>query len=208
MRRELDALREKRITFNAFVILTRLEWYRLAAYLLRRWQAPADVSLDDLVQEMLLEAWTVVDEYDPNRGVSIEKFVTWNAVSRAKKWLHRQRSAYRVDDRSPSRHPICFSALDEDAERRLEPVIEATEEEEVDRKTSIRRALEALPDDLDRALLLCLVAARGDIERAARSFLASPKRRWLFRIDDEGLARRGIRRALSRAAASLENAGG
>jgi len=97
MQRELEQLADGRLTFDGFARATRLEWFRLASYLLRRWQAPADVGLEDLVQEMLLEAWRISDRFDPRRGKTIQQYVTWNAVTRAKKWLHRRatRCAWR-----------------------------------------------------------------------------------------------------------------
>lgn len=202
---ELQALRGGAMTFVQFERATRLEWYRLAAYLLRRWQAPAAAGLDDLVQEMLLEAWRVVGRYDPRRGVRLDKYVTWNAVNVAKKWLHRQRRAYKLDDRSPSRHPLCLSSLDEDAPRRLEPVADCDVEEEADRTRQIAVALSRLTDELDRELFLRLVDARGDLDRAARAVSESAEARWMWRVEDEAGARRAIRRVLRRAAASSDN---
>jgi DNA-directed RNA polymerase specialized sigma24 family protein len=200
MQRELEALRAGRLTFDGFVRATRLEWFRLAAYLLRRWSAPADVGLEDLVQEMLLGAWDVVGRFDPRRGKSVQQFVVWNAVTRAKKWLHKQRCAYKLDDRSPSRHALCMAALDEDAGRRLEPVAVELPADAVDRTRALAEAVGRLESDVDRALLLCLVDARGDVERAARDVVARPRARWLLRIEDETHARRAIRRAMARAA--------
>jgi len=201
VQRELEALGAGRLTFDGFARATRLEWFRLAAYLLRRWQAPADVGLEDLVQEMLLEAWSISARFDPGRGKTIQQYVTWNAVSRAKKWLHRQRCAYKLDDRSPSRHALCMASLDDDAPRRLEPAAPAVPEERT-RTRAVAEALGRLDSDVDRALLLSLVDARGDVERAARDVVARPRARWLLRLEDEAHARRAIRRAMARAQAA------
>jgi hypothetical protein len=156
---------------------------------------------------MLAEAWRRLPEYDPGRGKPLEQFVVWNAVGRAKKWLHARRSALRRDDRAPSRHDICLSSLDEDAARRLEPSHCPDLEGDVDRSRSAAGLPDRMESSLDRALLEALIEARGDVDAAARRLMGSPSRRWLFRIDGESVARSEIRRVM-RGAAALSSTGG
>lgn len=112
----LHALREGEVSFPRFAADTAVVWQRFARYLSRRWKPPAGVDEGDLAQELLVAGWAAVDRWDPERGVSIERYVTFQAIDKAKKWLHRQRNAYRRDDSSASRAPIPFSSLARDDE--------------------------------------------------------------------------------------------
>lgn len=204
VQRELECLRSGELDFSGFARATRLEWYRLAAYLMRRWQAPAAVDLDDLVQELLTAAWTFAPKWKANRGIDIQRYVTWNATDKAKKWLHRQREAHKREDKARSRHPLCMSGLvGDDPGRKLEPSVPPEAEVEADKRHVLACALARLDSELDRALLLSLVDARGDVDKAARWLVSSPRCRWLYRIENEATARVAIRRVVRRAAASL-----
>jgi len=204
---ELERLVSDPGDFARFTRDTQCEWTRLARYLMRRWSTPTDVDAEDLVQEMLAEAWRRLPEYDPGRGKPLEQFVVWNAVGRAKKWLHARRSALRRDDRASSRHDLCLSSLDEDASRRLEPSHCPDLEGDVDRSRSAASLPDRMANSLDRALLEALIEARGDVDAAARRLASSPSRRWLYRIDGESVARAEIRRVM-REAAALSSTGG
>jgi len=104
-------LRKGRRTFDQFAASTHADWTRLAKYVLARWSVPSAVEVADVQQEMLLAAWRAVSDWDDTRGVSLHGHVLWNAVTSAKKWLHKQRNAHRRDDHAMSRHDICIGSV-------------------------------------------------------------------------------------------------
>ena len=104
-------LYEGQRTFAQFAASTRVDWTRLAKYVLARWSVPSAVEVADVQQEMLLAAWRAVESWDDTRGVSLHGHVLWNVMTSAKKWLHKQRNAHRRDDHAPSRHDICIGSV-------------------------------------------------------------------------------------------------
>lgn len=108
MRVELERLRAGTLTPDLFFAQTRGEWERIATRLVGRWSVPAGVELQDVVQELMMAAWRMAPAYDESRGSSFDRYVIFNAIDKAKKWMHAQRAALRRDDRSPSRHPVRF----------------------------------------------------------------------------------------------------
>lgn len=105
------------IPFSTFARQTREFWVALAKYLMGRWRAPDAVEPDDLVQELLTEAWRAFPKYDPLRG-PVTEFVCYEATSKAKRWLHGQRGRRRCSrsDKLPSRNPIRFADLSADGD--------------------------------------------------------------------------------------------
>lgn len=112
MKRELREF-VKTNDFTKFYTSTHEEWIRIAKYLLRRWECPPSVDLEDIVQEMSLAVITVLPNFNPDKGITLERFIVWNACDRAKKWMHGQRAALRRSDKSGSRFPIPASYLNE-----------------------------------------------------------------------------------------------
>lgn len=68
-------------------------WRGLAAYLYAKWTTPAACTADDVEQELLLAAWAAIPQWDPARGNTLAEYVVWNACTKAKLWIHRQRGA-------------------------------------------------------------------------------------------------------------------
>jgi hypothetical protein len=84
----------------------RGQWRALAASILRKWQVPIWVSVDDVEQDLLIAAWLKLWDYEPARGVSITGYLVYNAYDKAKKAGHKARGAVRsgnAADRNPSR---------------------------------------------------------------------------------------------------------
>lgn len=81
----LNKLREGCLSFDAFARETRSDWERLGNKMLARWKVPPHVDIDDIVQEMLVEAWEAVAAYD-GRG-KLKTYVVWRAMTVAKRWL-------------------------------------------------------------------------------------------------------------------------
>jgi hypothetical protein len=105
----LSAVRDGTLSFNE--LSKQADWARMARYVMRRWQPPSGVTEDDVVQELLLGAWKALQKFDPERGTPIQDYVSYNAISSTKKWIHRQRSAGKDADRGHSHNAIPFSAL-------------------------------------------------------------------------------------------------
>ncbi len=106
MQRALNQLREGSLSFAEFARETQPDWERLAINLLGRWKAPSAVDVEDLVQELLLEAWVSVGKYDATRG-PLKAFVVWRAMTAAKRWLNVQRGVRSHNgDKSKSRFDV------------------------------------------------------------------------------------------------------
>ncbi len=91
--RHLHLLRDGEIDFTDFASATKPDIAKLGAHLMRRWGNPTWFTLDDLMQEMMIGVWHYIHRWDSSRGVSISRYVTWNAMNRAKRALHKARGA-------------------------------------------------------------------------------------------------------------------
>lgn len=197
MQTELAALSAGTISPDTFFLRTRSEWERLAAYLLRRWPVPSAVAQEDVVQELMLAAWTAVHRYDPARGTTLKGFVVYNATDKAKKWVHKQRAAYRRDDGAPSRHALLLRLDDGETmqaaiDSYMEPEPAAQEEAAAIRQalaegaraagrfeaaivaSTLEHGFEGTVDQLVRDELFCVVNRcedRAAVERLVRGII-------------------------------------
>lgn len=199
MKRELMAVRAGRLTFDQFARQTSTRWRYLADQLLRHWSAPAAVDADDLCQELLIGAWAVLPRWQPARGASIDRFVIFNAMTSAKRWLHVQRGVKRSrtgphPDRVPSRHAIAVADL--------EVQTDADQGDAIDLKRRRAAALmkvASLSTDRDR-LCAALVVRTGSIDRATDLLWSDPVQRQRCGFQSRDQARRQVYRATRRAA--------
>jgi DNA-directed RNA polymerase specialized sigma24 family protein len=146
IRRELLRLARGRVDFGEFARSTRPLWAAMARRMARRWGLPGSVELEDLEQEMLLTVHRVLPKWDRRRA-SVERYVLWQANYAAKRWLHSQRKALRLSDRSPSRAAVPESWLPPRAVRDEEKVLPTAED-----VAMIRQALSRLPSEHRTAL--------------------------------------------------------
>lgn len=213
----LQAVRCGRVSFALFERRTRPIWRNMAESLLRRWKGPIAVSVDDVVQELLLGVWIFVAHWEPHRRdsqghpITLERFVVFNSMDKAKKWLHQQRNAYRRDDKSPSRIERCFSSYggrssdDYDPEQALlDRVAEAPVAEEaiIERETARIHVLEALARTPSEHLpAMAAIARTGDIDLAAQYLAAQPVA-FVLGYDTPNDAHRAVVRALKSVAAA------
>ena len=111
--RALDRLQSGETNYATFIRETERDWTKLAAYIMRRWSTPQGVELGDVVQELHVAAFRMIPRFDPAKGSSLARYVVWNAVSAAKKWVHGQRGVSRHGnpDARPSWFPACESEL-------------------------------------------------------------------------------------------------
>lgn len=105
LEKNLALLLDGRSTFTAFARATRREYERMAAHLARRWVPPSWCAEEDVVQELYVGTWACIGRWDPSRGPSLARYVVFNAMSHAKRSLHKARGAKLSGsaDRNPSR---------------------------------------------------------------------------------------------------------
>lgn len=214
------ALRDDHASFHDFMIETQQVWRSFARYLCRRWKPPYGVDEADVEQELILAGWQASTRWDPGRGTTIDAYVRFNALDKAKKWLHKQRNAKRRDGSAPSRVPTVFSALERDddetgsAQERLawiEPdaVDQALERRDVRR--TIERLIEQLGDWLpyrERECLAHLAEAGGDAGEAADRIAADPSLCQALRLGSVAEAELLARRAITQVLEMLNETGG
>jgi RNA polymerase sigma factor (sigma-70 family) len=101
---DLMALRTGELNFSRFVFLHSVRFRRWAKYFFQRWPS-VGIDVDDLAQEGLIEAWQAVDRWDPERGVSIRKFVEYRIGERMSREMQRVNGWVR-NDRAHNKPPI------------------------------------------------------------------------------------------------------
>ncbi len=193
---ELAKLHAGESTLDAFYLATASDWRRMAKSLMRRWAVPAGVEPEDVEQELRLATWKLLPKWDPTKA-PLHRFITWNAMTAAKKWMHRQRAAR--DDSAPSHVDIPISTM-----RRADlPEFEASVEAEQETTSEQADSMRALLADLefsDQVCLAALLRSGGDVEGAARLVFDDAYVRLSFRLGSETEARRMVRRATRRVA--------
>ncbi len=199
----LLALRCGRLSPDVFARRTHGLWTAQAKKLLQRWRGPVAVDVDDLRQELLLNAWIACGHWNPERGVTITRFVLYNAIDKAKKWLHQQRNAYRRDDKAPARMERNFSSFHRDTgdsadnpeERLLQgAATEPTAEEAFSRRQLLVAAVLRAPNRHVPAMVA--LAQTGDIDLAALALKASTAACVALRLETVADARLAVVHAL------------
>lgn len=169
MQAELAQYQRGDLTFDEFARATHKTWVAFSVHLLGRWKASPAVAPEDLQQELLVACWRCVPKWDPARSALL-KFVVYNCMDKAKKWLHKQRNAYRRDDKSPGRFPVALTSLGLEPyqeEKLLEIVsVAPLQEERIER-------VEALASVESDDLAFMFYQQKGSIEAAARAICAS-----------------------------------
>jgi hypothetical protein len=172
----LLALRSGRMSFQTFELRTRNVWVATAEHILRRWKGPVAVSVEDVKQELLIYVWTFVGHWDPSLGISIGRYVMFNAYDKAKKWLHQQRNAYRRDDKSSARFDLPVSSLNltEHAEEHFFDAIATspTAEDMLAGRQFLLRAVATAPVEYVPAVVA--LAKTGDFDLAVEALYSNP----------------------------------
>ncbi len=194
----LLALRCGRLSPDVFERRTRGLWTAQSKKLLQRWRGPVAVDVDDLRQELLLNAWIACGHWDPKRGVSITRFVLYNAIDKAKKWLHQQRNAYRRDDKAGPRfeRPVSSLNLSEYAEEHFfdSLAVPASAEDAYIRRQNLVAAVLRAPDQHVPAMVA--LAKTGDIDLAALALKSSTAACVALRLETVADARLAVVHAL------------
>ncbi len=205
------------ITFAAFVDATRVEFTRMAKHLLRRWIPPAWMVPEDLIQELYLGAWLTLfgtHPFDPARGIPLAKYIMWNAMSHAKRALHKARGAKLSGsaDRNPSHIEKPLSSFGHDAEAgdhildqliSDEPLAEQIMIMAESREEAVDKAMRACSTARERVAIIALEQG-GDVDAAGRVLYDDFDTRIALRLGSEDHATRYVTRAATRVATKLD----
>lgn len=208
--RALMNLRNDTASFRDFVRDTTHVWQRFAVYLCKRWKPPLGVDEDDVRQELIAAAWRFVHEWEPERGVSISRYVRYNALDKGKKFLLRQRNTCRRDGSAPARVPVAFTCLERSDDEpgsaqerltRVEPDTVETALTERDRRRQIDRALEHVAylfTPLEHDCLAHLIRSGGSLDETADRILNDPQLCQALRVGTEDAALEAARTILTK----------
>jgi hypothetical protein len=200
MKTELRDLRDGIINFNEFVRRTRGEWERLAAKLYRAYPTPDGVEAGDIFQEMTVSAWRAAVAWNPARGSDLTRYVTWTAYSEARRWVNKQRNAYRRSDHSPGRYPMAESALKgDDADWNLSDLLTV---DAADEDADVRRIFSRIVcrlDDPGQVMAIEAWAVAGSSAAAAELLQSDPQIRSALNLWTSGAAQRLVTQAIESA---------
>lgn len=225
LEKHLALVLTKRIGYDTFVAATQREFGALACSLTRRWAPPSSVTVEDVVQDLYFGAWLTLfpknpaKRFDPTRGVSLRRFVVFNAMSHAKRALHKARGAKLsgTADKNPSHieRPLSSMGGNDDADDdgygwiaallSEEPVAEAAFISREEREESVQRALRACTCARERVAVLAL-AEGGDVDGAGRVLYDDLDTRIALRLGSEEHATRYVTGAALAVASRLDAA--
>ena len=189
--RELEQVRTGDLNFGAYAAATAGEWFALACWVHGRWVVPPCAGVEDVMQELLLAAWTAIGQWDSTRGYSLRSYVVWCAISAASHWLHAQRQAKGQKGSSPSRFAIGLDHGPNVAQ--WEP---SDPESQVVAREAFAKAFAGLKDD-EREVMTG-IAQTGDVSLVAGLLYRDTDFRRRNRLGNEQEARRFARSALRR----------
>lgn len=200
---QLHLVHDEKIDFGSFVAATRVEFRKMALYLVRRWTPPEWFTLEDIEQELYLGAWKYIWRFDPTRGKSISNFVTYNAIQHAKTALHVARGV--TISGSPDRKvsnietPLSMFGEEGDGEALMSVILgEAPQAEEAlieheDRKAACKVALRACESQQERYVVLAIREAKS-VDGASRVLYDDIDNRIDLRLSSEAHAERFVKR--------------
>lgn len=198
MQKQLEQLMRGELAFTKFARETDSDWQRLAGYLYNRWPLPMAIEVDDVKQELLVGSWQVVEGFDPSRGKTLLEYVVFNSVDRAKRWLHKQRSAVWGRDKGASRFPLAFALITDDSSTMLDQslVFGPQQYQVMTELEALNRAFGICRTARETLCVSAIVESKGCIEDAIAWLYENPERRLRCRFN----CRDDVRRAIWRTA--------
>lgn len=196
------------IEFARFVEETDRRWQWWAKRLSRA-GIPVWLDVEDIRQELLVEAWRAMKRFDGKKAknVSESQWTERAAKEHAKKQVHRARG----DDRhtwawGPPRFDIPVSALlkdgaDEDAASIFDVPVEPEQDRARERAEAVMQLARQQESMRDFFAVQALAAAEGDVEYAAKLFWEDLDARLLCRLPSDHTARMIVGRVAARLAA-------
>lgn len=211
MKRELEQLRSGAWSFAQFRAATRREWELMAASLMRRWECPPAVDLEDVVQELLLNAWRFLPKFEPDRGKTLHQYIVFNAMDKAKKWMHKQRGG--GGDSSPGRLAVSLdqpgSSMYIEARAAMlsvRPPYTAERDAKERAQVVVRRFLRRASEH-DRMWMYLIRECGWNTERAGKAAFRDVRARLYFGVESELHAARAAERVMRKAALVAEEQG-
>lgn len=213
LERQLLLVLDGRVSFDTFASRTRREFERMATYLMRKWVPPSWCVLEDVVQELLLGTWIWMWGWDRARGPSVSRYVVFNAMSHAKRSLHKARGAKLSgsSDKNPSHieRPLSSFGQDGDGEQMAEaflaeePVAEsrliAAEEREVAIEVAIRAC-----ETVEERVAIVAIAEAGDVDGGGALLYGNDDAREALGLPNEKHAARFVARLAGRVMGRLD----
>ena len=200
---QLFRVRSGEIDFGEFVSNTQKEFRRMAVYLMKRWTAPEWFTADDVIQELYIGVWHYVWQWEESRGTTIDRYITFNVMHKAKRALHVARGVpiSGRPDFEPSRFEKTVGSLIDgsalDGEKWMAsilsnpPMAEENLIDQQDRKISVATALKMCETTSERYVVLAIREA-GSIDDAAEVLYADIDHRIALRLDSEESAEKFV----------------
>lgn len=207
--RELHAVRDGEISFGAMVSRTKGKWEGIARVVRRRWDVPAWLTVEDLMQSMLEVAWSRLWKWKPGGGLTLEQYLVMQCIDRAKKEIHRARLGRR-QHRDDSHTPSQYEQLNEGPEEAQWPRlrIEAEQEEIAEIRKRFERAIARAPNEIDAVACAALACSAGDLAEASVLIYDDLDARLICRLYSEEDATTVVRKAARRVMTSVFLVGG
>lgn len=193
----LRALRDGVMGFDQFLVDHRWWFVRWASSEITRWP-PNHLTVDDLVQDGLVECWRSVEYWDPDRGMGLASFVKVRVIQRLRKVLVAVSGNPRPGLTVPMR-PVRMSAeMEADYER-------CYGKDSTDR-VEVAEVLNRCESGIVRDSAVGVVLGMDSAAIAAHLYL-DVDRRLEYRFDSMRQARQKVRRAIDCATRQIvENA--
>jgi hypothetical protein len=167
--------------------------------LIRRWRA-GGVSVEDVVQDLLIAVEHFVPKFDSSRGKTLVAFVVFNACAAAKRELHRMRGVSTSGSPDKRKSPALVY-MDSDHSGMF--MTHSYMREEVD-MIAWRNASSLMPPPY-RCIFDAIETTRGDIDAAVSVLNRDAQFRARHRILGDSDMLRMINDALTYASIVLEN---
>lgn len=166
------------ITPNEFLRVTADDWLRLARTLHNAYRdkLPDSLGVEDLAQEMQLEAFRVLPGWKPGLR-SVGDYLIYNGCSKARKTLNKERGAEGRDGKKPSRFPIPASRLarkSADGEDRRTVFDRQSVDADQEQRLIGRELYRELKRELGRTTIRRIEALREGGDAAREAIRASP----------------------------------
>ena len=187
MKAERFVMRQQ--SLDEFFTENEKDFRRMAAYILGRWKAPNDVGVEDVMQELRIAIWRKARKYDPKRGKKPEQFLAFNAISLAKRQVHKQRRA-RGDKGIGHIELLTNNGIVVDTS-----AVEPEQEFSLAQKQELALILDRCTSTRE-AICLAVFFKEKDAQAAARRIFEDDELRRLCRVSSMSAAKQAVRQTV------------
>lgn len=197
------------ISFAEFVEKTDRRWQWWAKRLARS-GIPAWLDIEDIRQDLLLEAWRASNRFDVSKANTVlpSQFIEVAAKNRAKKQVHRARGDNRHTwEWGPAKFEIPASALvreneDGDDVEIFDIPVEPDQDRDRERREAVMTYARKQETMRDFFGVQALAEAEGDIDHAAQLLWNNLDVRLFCRFPNDGTARMVVGRLAAKISAA------